>query len=291
MDADGGALTSDGATANDPAALTALLDWYVAAGVDAVLGEEPVDRFAEERARLATARPSAPAVPKSPPPPPPAQAPPRLPIGDEAIEQARSTAASATSLAELEALVRAFDGCALKLTARSTVFSDGNPAARVMFVGEAPGQEEDQQGKPFVGRSGKLLDLMLAAIGLDRSKAYIANTIYWRPPGNRNPSDLEVNICRPFITRQIELVDPEIIVVVGAQAAKALLGAPGAAGIMKLRGRWLGYPMAGREVRCLPMLHPAGLLRNPLNKRLAWRDMLALKKALDGATGRGIEPH
>jgi DNA polymerase len=166
------------------------------------------------------------------------------------------------------------------MTAKQLVFADGNPQGRVMFVGEAPGREEDLEGLPFVGRSGKLLDLMMAAIGLNRTTAYIANIIPWRPPGNRTPTPQESQICLPFIQRQIELADPDILVCLGGPAAQALLGTK--EGIKRTRGRWFGYPTGTREIRALATFHPAYLLRSPLEKRFAWRDFLAIKKALEG---------
>ena len=180
---------------------------------------------------------------------------------------------------ELRAILERFDGCALKATASRLVFSDGNPDARVMLVGEAPGRDEDIEGVPFVGRSGKLLDLMLAAIGLDRSSVYIANVVPWRPPGNRTPTPQETQICLPFITRQIELADPDILVCLGGPSAQTLLGQ---SGITKIRGRWFPFHSGAREIRAMPTFHPAFLLRSPLQKRFAWRDFLAIKKALGG---------
>jgi len=161
------------------------------------------------------------------------------------------------------------------------VFSDGNPQARLMLVGEAPGREEDLEGKPFVGSSGQLLDRMLEAIGLDRNSVYVANVVPWRPPGNRTPTPQEIAICRPFIERQIELAAPEFLVCLGGPATSNLLGIKD--GILKVRGRWFGYSMRdGREIRALPTLHPAYLLRQPLQKRLGWRDFRLLRRALDG---------
>jgi DNA polymerase len=174
-----------------------------------------------------------------------------------------------------------FDECGLKRTAKNLVFSDGNPAGRVMFIGEAPGRDEDLQGKSFVGRSGQLLDRMLAAIGLDRDTVYIANVIYWRPPGNRDPSPVERAQCRPFIIRQIELADPEIIVPIGAVPARELIGTT--SGILRLRGQWKSFKVNGREIPVMPSLHPAYLLRQPAQKKLAWRDFLAIRRKLDEA--------
>jgi uracil-DNA glycosylase family 4 len=269
-----------------------LIAFYLDAGADALLGEEPVDRMADEpapapapertgtaseppvmaqSAKIESSLPgSAAMLARAPPaaPPPP----------EVAIMAAREAAASAKSLDELRALLEGFQGCALRATATQLVFADGNPEARIMFVGEAPGYEEDRTGKPFVGRSGKLLDLMLAAIGLDRAKAYIANVVPWRPPGNRTPTPQETAICLPFIRRQIELADPDLLVCLGQPATQTLLGTK--EGITRTRGRWFTYDTGTREIRAIATLHPAYLLRQPLQKRLAWRDFLAIKKAL-----------
>ncbi len=255
-----------------------LIDFYLEAGVDALVGEEPVDRFA------AAAEPPPARAPQ------PVSLPPNLelkgraaaPVApqapDEAAMAARAAAKTAKNLDELRAILDKFDGCALKATATQLVFADGNPEARVMFVGEAPGRDEDIEGLPFVGRSGKLLDRMLAAIGLDRTSVYIANIVPWRPPGNRTPTPQESQICLPFILRQIELVDPDILVCLGGPSAQALLGIK--EGITKTRGRWFTFNTGKREIRAMPTFHPAFLLRSPLQKRFAWRDFLAIKKAL-----------
>jgi DNA polymerase len=190
---------------------------------------------------------------------------------------AREAARSAASLDELRGILDRFDGCTLKVSASRLVFADGTPGSRLMFVGEAPGFEEDKQGLPFVGKSGQLLDRMLKAIGLDRTQVYIANIVPWRPPGNRTPTPVETQICLPFIQRQIELCNPDILVTIGQPSTGALLGVQG---ITKNRGRWFAYQTGTREIRAMPMLHPAYLLRTPLAKRQAWRDMLAIKKAL-----------
>jgi DNA polymerase len=201
-------------------------------------------------------------------------------VPDEAqAALARELAASAATLDELRRLLEAFDGCNLKFTATRTVFADGNPEAPLMVIGEAPGREEDIEGLPFVGRSGRLLDRMLAAIGRDRRSVYIANVIPWRPPGNRTPTPHETEICRPFIERQIELAGPKVIVTLGGPAAKLILGTT--EGIMRLRGNWLAHTTAsGRSIPAMPTLHPAYLLRNPAHKRLAWRDFLEIKARL-----------
>jgi len=258
-----------------------LLDFYIKAGADALVGEEPVDRLAAAEPAATPARPRQPAA-----------LPPDLEIKgraapaiapsapDEAAMAAREAARSARTLDELRAILDKFDGCALKPSATQLVFADGNPKARAMFVGEAPGADEDREGLPFVGRSGKLLDRMLAAIGLDRSSVYIANVVPWRPPGNRTPTPQETQICLPFILRQIELADPDILVCMGNPSAQTLLGIK--EGITKTRGRWFTFNTGKREIRALPTFHPAFLLRSPLQKRFAWRDFLAIKKALNG---------
>jgi DNA polymerase len=173
-----------------------------------------------------------------------------------------------------------FDGCALKRSATNTVFADGTPQGRVMFIGEAPGREEDRIGKPFVGRAGQLLDRMLASIGLDRNlNAYITNVINWRPPDNRDPSPEEAAMCLPFLRRHIELANPGVIVLLGAVAARHVMGIT--EGIMKSRGRWMEYRVGERMVPILPTLHPAYLLRQPAHKKLAWRDLQALAARME----------
>ncbi|MFS8037206.1 uracil-DNA glycosylase [Xanthobacter sp. AM11] len=288
-----------------------ILAFHLEAGVDVALDEAPVDRFAQSAADAARARaaPSPaqisapaqkPAAAQEPAPPrnlaapagaprvtrhepatPPAAAALITQPPDAAVMTAREAARGAASLDELRAIMEGFEGCALKRTASRLVFADGNPAAKVMFVGEAPGREEDQQGLPFVGRSGRLLDLMMAAIGLDRTRAYIANVIPWRPPGNRTPTPQETAVCLPFITRQIELANPDILVCLGGPSAQALLAT--SEGITKLRGRFLPYETGSRSIRAIATFHPAYLLRTPIGKRLAWRDMLAVEAALGGA--------
>jgi uracil-DNA glycosylase len=199
---------------------------------------------------------------------------------DAAAVAAREAAKSAKTLDELRAALARFEGCALKNTAKNLVFADGNPKARVMFVGEAPGADEDREGLPFVGRSGKLLDRMIAAIGLDRSGAYIANIVPWRPPGNRTPTPQESAICLPFIRRQIELADPDILICLGKPSMQTLLGIND--GIKASRGRWREYDTGKRVIKAMATFHPAYLLRTPAEKKFVWRDMLALKKALAG---------
>jgi uracil-DNA glycosylase family 4 len=262
-----------------------LLAFYREAGVDALLEETPTDRFAGDegpplaepsRTRVEAAKGATRSLPVrergvgspiAPPPPP-----------EAAVMAAREAAQSAATLEELRAMLDRFQGCALRTTATQLVFADGNPKARAMFVGEAPGRDEDIEGLPFVGRSGKLLDRMMAAIGLDRSSAYIANVVPWRPPGNRTPTPQESAVCLPFTLRQIELADPDILVCLGTPSAQTLLNSKD--GILKTRGRWFAFHTGTREIRAIATLHPAYLLRQPLQKRFAWRDFLAIKKAL-----------
>jgi DNA polymerase len=274
-----------------PTAARELIAFYLDAGADAVLGDEAIDRMAEEPlAPPPRVLPQPPAAPLARPsaaakPQPPNNAlvlrqSAAQPSPEAAVMAARDAAKTAASLEELRALLAGFEGCALRGTATQLVFADGNPQARVMFVGEAPGYEEDISGQPFVGRSGKLLDLMMAAIGLDRQSAYIANVVPWRPPGNRTPTPQETATCLPFIRRQIELADPDILVCLGQPATQTLLGTKD--GITRTRGRWFNFDTGTREIRALATFHPAFLLRSPLQKRFAWRDFLALKKALAG---------
>jgi DNA polymerase len=272
-----------------------LLAFYAEAGVDGVLREQPTNHFGPEEspansATDAAQQRSTPALAltgsrvRQPEPTTAGTAAPNapgatLPLSpDTAVMAAREAARNAASLDELRAIMTGFQGCALRVTATQLVFADGNAQARVMFVGEAPGRDEDLAGLPFVGRSGKLLDRMLAAIGLDRTSAYIANIIPWRPPGNRTPTPQESQICLPFILRQIELADPDVLVCLGGPSSQALLGFKD--GIRRTRGRWLSFDTGKREIRAMATFHPAYLLRSPLEKRHAWRDFLAVKKAL-----------
>ncbi|MGH6871044.1 MAG: uracil-DNA glycosylase [Rhizomicrobium sp.] len=175
--------------------------------------------------------------------------------------------------------MEAFEGCGLKKTATTTVFSDGTPAHGIMLIGEAPGQEEDKAGRPFVGRAGQLLDRMLDAIGLDRrTNAYITNVINWRPPNNRDPSPEEAAVCLPFLRRHIELARPRILIILGAVSARHVLGRT--EGIMRLRGKWLEYHVAGTMIPVMPTLHPAYLLRRPADKKLAWHDLQAIESKI-----------
>jgi uracil-DNA glycosylase len=268
----------------------ALLAWYAEMGVDLAVDDAPHDRFAEASGGAAATPQRAGAAMSRETAAPRVLAGAAMPTAIEAT--ARDSAAAAKTLDDLRDRLAHFEGCGLKATATRLVFGDGNPSAKIMFVGEAPGADEDRQGVPFVGRAGRLLDKMLGSIGLDRTKLYIANIVPWRPPGNRTPTPIETAACLPFTRRQIELVDPEILVCLGAASAQTLLG--GNDGIMRMRGRWLAYPMANKEIRALAMLHPAYLLRQPAQKKLAWQDLrllakelasLALGSKLDGASG------
>ena len=273
---------------SDDRAIRALLDWYVLAGVDQAMDDAPRDRYREAAAAVTAARepvpqsepqPAMAAPPEPPPPTPPA---PLLPPGD-ATWSAQEIATACTGLDQLVAAVRAFDGCALKRTATNTVIGDGNPEARLMIVGEAPGAEEDRQGLPFVGPAGRLLDRMLASIRMDRSAVYITNMLPWRPPGNRSPTAEELAICQPFLERQIELIAPRILVLVGGIAAKALLNRR--EGITRLRGQWFPFstPRMEGTIQATATFHPAYLLRTPSAKREVWRDLLAIEdKMKDG---------
>jgi DNA polymerase len=276
---------------------TELLQWYVESGIDEALEEQPVNRFKAPEPVIqkpsslpvgpvlqaggvsdATAMPpvmaAPPAVSTTPRPPT------ELVSRDAATKSARAAAAAADSLEALRDAMTAFEGCPLKQTAKSLVFGDGSAGAKLMFIGEAPGAEEDRQGLPFVGPAGQLLDRMLAAISLQRSDVYITNILPWRPPGNRTPTDSEIAACMPFIERHIELVAPEILIVVGGTSAKTLLGTT--QGIMRTRGKWLGYNREGlaAPLPARAILHPDYLLRSPAQKRETWMDLLEIQQRL-----------
>jgi DNA polymerase len=218
--------------------------------------------------------------------PPPRPAPAAKASAPQGVAEARAIAAACTTLAELEAALNAFTGCALRDTATQLVFADGAADARLVFVGEAPGAEEDRAGRPFVGPAGQLLDKMLASIGLDRSRIRIINTVPWRPPGNRTPTESETAICLPFLHRQIALIAPRGLVALGAVAAKTLLPEHGALGIRRLRGTWREAAIEGlpAPLPCLPSYHPAYLLRTPTAKAESWRDFLALREWYEALT-------
>ncbi len=287
-------------TSREQEELLALLDWQRAMGADAVLDDKPVDwltrgpvtpgagfswpgRDPQVAAAGIPAAQTASAV-KPVAPPPTAlrvEAPvrPQTPLAPRAAEtDARRIASAATDLESLGAALKAFDGCTLKATATNLCFYRGAKKSRLMLIGEAPGRDEDIEGKPFVGRAGQLLDKMLAAIGLTEADVHITNIVYWRPPGNRTPTPQEALACRPFLERQMELVAPEIVLAVGGAAAKEVLGV--ADGIMRLRGKWREIEIGGSIVSAMATLHPAYLLRTPAAKQMAWQDLLALKARL-----------
>ena len=271
----------------------ALLDYYLALGVDEAILARPFDRMAARRelagrapavdtspASQGTAVPAVPA-PRAPArrgaPAAPGTGEPGIgaPGGDPGIGIARRAAAGAASLADLRAALEAFDACPLKATARNLVMCDGAPDADLMLIGEAPGEEEDRTGRPFVGTAGRLLDRMLGAIGRDRTSVYITNTVFWRPPVNRTPDPAETAMCLPFVERQIELVRPRALLLLGAVATRTMLART--EGIMRLRGKWQVW----RDIDVMPTLHPAYLLRFPAAKREVWQDLLALRARLD----------
>ncbi|MPY76200.1 MAG: uracil-DNA glycosylase [Alphaproteobacteria bacterium] len=268
------------------------LRWLADMGADEMIGDSTVNRYSE--AQSAPAGPAAatlsdraaPLPPNVPPSVRPAvAAAPALLAPAQGAQDAREAAGSAATLDELRDRLEAFEGCALKFTATNTVFCDGHADAEVMFIGEAPGVEEDRQGKPFVGASGQLLDRMLAAIGLSRQGhgpegAYISNVLFWRPPGNRSPTTAEIAACLPFIQRHIELAQPKVLVYLGGTSAKAMLDTQ--TGIMRLRGKWSDFSTPGlaHPIPALATFHPAYLLRTPGQKRESWTDFLSIKKKL-----------
>jgi uracil-DNA glycosylase len=304
---------SDGLSADAQTGLVGLLEWYRDMGCDAAVSDTPTDWLQPGRAAPGTgytmpraravqpgqssqAQPDgaappplnqspaapvaarAPLIQRSPAPPPARQFPTATP--DAATESAVAAAARATSLDELKLQLQSFDGCALKATAKHLCFYRGAAQAPLLIIGEAPGRDEDQEGRPVTGPEGLLLDRMLAAIGLDETTAHITNIVYWRPPGNRTPSPQEARVCRPFLDRQIQLVAPKVIVLLGGTAAKFMLDVPD--GILKLRGKWRELEIAGAKARVIATLPPSYLLKTPAAKRQAWADLLMIKAALVG---------
>jgi DNA polymerase len=257
------------------------LEWYVDAGVDEAIDDTPRNYFAVNAAPQSA---PAPQESKTSTPIQPARKPPSISLVQtslaETIAQARRLADAANTLEDLRDAVASFEGCTIKKTANKTVFGDGNPGAKLMLIGEAPGADEDREGIPFCGVSGKLLDKMLAAIGYDRRNYYITNTVFWRPPGNRQPSTDELAICRPFVEKSIALVNPELLVLVGGVAAKALLETEQS--ITRLRGKNYTYrtPYENRDYCVTITYHPSYLLRQPAAKRAAWQDLLAVRENL-----------
>tara|TARA_B100000989_G_C19479836_1_gene444632 strand:- start:69 stop:884 length:816 start_codon:yes stop_codon:yes gene_type:complete len=245
-------------------------EWQVDAGINEVLLENPVNRLSADMSS-STKRPEVPKLVKNK-----EVKSPDISQLDNSVKMLNKI----TSLDELRLALLEYEGCSLKNTATNLVFSDGRENARVMLVGEAPGADEDRQGKPFVGISGQLLDKMLLSIGLDRSSVYISNIIPWRPPGNRQPTPKEIDLCLPFIRRHIQLINPLVLVPVGGIAAKSLLDKK--EGIMRLRGRWFEYAADESDIAipALPIFHPAFLLRSPVQKSNAWKDLIQIKRKL-----------
>jgi len=267
------------------------LVWQLEAGVDECIGENPVDRVGSSKEKQPSVGSSSSEIRvtknkidvisvsgKD------IERPARVQIRTSTLknqfQSAGDLASACSNLEELEVAVRAFEGCTLKKTATNTVFADGNPQARIMFVGEAPGADEDRQGKPFVGASGKLFNKMVNSIGLDRNSLYITNILFWRPPGNRNPSSSEIAVCLPFLERQIELVNPDILVPLGGPATKTILGVQ--EGITRLRGQWHTYQSKNllTPIATIPFFHPAYLLRSPGHKGKTWQDLISIKDKL-----------
>ncbi len=252
------------------------LIWQIEMGADEAIAEVPRDRLTPPPAQAPAI--SAPAAASVSVPVAPAAA-------RETAGSAEALAARCMSLHDIAHALAGFDQCPLKRTATNLAYIDGNPEARVLLIGEAPGREEDLQGKPFVGRSGQLLDRMLAAIGMDRhaddpeKAVLITNVIFWRPPGNRKPTEAETLMCMPFVERTIALMRPRLIVCLGATPAQRLIGT--SEGILRLRGRWTSITAGDGTIPVMPTLHPAYLLRQPAQKRLAWRDLLAVREHLD----------
>jgi uracil-DNA glycosylase len=274
-----------------PENLSALesLRWQLDAGIDETIGNEPHNRFAEVAdapVTLTEAPPPTPAPNVAPKPAVPAKPDPTkaavkaAAVAEDQLHDACQLAGEAKNLDELKQALEKFDGCPLKKTATNLVFGDGAEDAKVVFIGEGPGAEEDRQGLPFVGPAGQLLDRMMASIGLSREQAFISNTVFWRPPGNRTPTTAEAAVCLPFVERMIELIDPQMLVVLGGPAAKSLLAET--AGIGRLRGRWFEYatPRLSRPVPTMALYHPAYLLRSPSHKRETWADLLAIQEKL-----------
>ena len=275
---------------------TELLLWYKHAGIDLALVDEPVDQFSQHKkealSRTGVTSQTSGVINKRPNPESadlstlathsiqmnPDQASGAAMPDKNAVIAAREKAQAAGTIKELQEVLAEFRGCNLHLSAKNLVFADGNPDADIMLIGDAPGRDEDIHGLPFVGHSGRLLDSMLAAIKLNRENTYLTNAIPWRPPGNRTPTHQEIEICRPFIERHIELVNPNLIILLGGAAAKILLNSN--QGIVKLRGRWSSYELADRQIDTMPIFHPANLLSQPLQKQMVWQDLLKIRKKI-----------
>ena len=248
--------------------LKAVLDWWESQGVDVpVIKSAPKRRLVEpERAETRKA------------PPPPRTSAPQKPSAQKVNRDTQALASAASNLVELKAVLDKFEAGTLTAGARQAVFARGNPAAKIMVIGEAPGRDEDLHGKPFIGRAGQLLDKMMAEIGLTDQDIYITNVVNWRPEKNRTPSASEINLCKPFLMRHIELAAPDYLILTGNVPLQALTGETG---IMRKRGHWREVEIAGRTLAALPIYHPAFLLRQPALKKDAWRDLLSLRARLD----------
>ncbi len=243
-----------------------LLEFYSLAGVDATCGDVPfgISTTIQTPTVVSPQRPASSSLSMS---------------SNAAIQTADDICAQANSIDDLKKIIENFEGCSLKNTAANTVIGDGNPAAKIVFVGEAPGAEEDLIGKAFVGRSGQLLDKIMAAVGLSRSTVYICNILPWRPPGNRSPSDAEIAVCLPFVKKQIEIINPDYLLTLGAIATNSLLGTGET--MSQLRGHWLEYQTSdGKTIKTLATYHPAYLLRTPAQKNKVWSDFLRFKKEI-----------
>lgn len=271
-----------------------LLDFYVAAGIDCMIDEEAVDRYELSNQpqpstpiKSSNAPTGAALAPAAGPMPGEVAsfggriaAPAAIPLDQtQEVQSARQIAAHCDTLEMLKEALDGFTACPLKQTAKSLVFGDGNPDAKLMLIGDVPGRDEDLQGLPFVGNVGDLLDRMLASIGLDRTSTYLTNLLPWRPPGNRTPTEAELAMCQPFIERHIELINPDYVVFLGGVCAKQLLDVPQS--IMRLRGKWTTYSMGDTSIPALPTFHPGYLMRQPSHKRLTWRDLLLLQEKLE----------
>ncbi len=280
-----------------------VLKWYLDAGVDEAMGEQPLDRYALRKDAQAQRAEAAQAMLKeaqsahdqsSAPSSTPVLTSPSGRAGSvpvpvrpadavdvqKALKEAVERAGAAKNLDELRTALENFDGCGLKKNAMNLVFGDGNPQARIVLIGEAPGADEDRQGVPFVGASGQLLDKMLASIGLDRSNVFLSNTVFWRPPGNRSPNAGEISVCLPFVERLIEIIDPFVLISVGGPATHSLLTQQGS--ISRLRGRWFTYetPRMSHPIAARAIYHPLHLLGTPAHKRQTWLDLIAIKAKL-----------
>jgi uracil-DNA glycosylase len=257
-----------------------ILRFYHEAGLDFAMGDEPVDQFAAFEAQKAAGKPAVPVMPalekrSAAPTARPAAVP-----DEAAIDAAKALAQSCSSIPELFSALQGFDGCGLKFTAKSLIFADGFPQAPVMFISDVPSREDDLDGRLLAAPNGLLFDRMLASIGLSRETAYFGCMIPWRPPGNRAPTAFEIEVCRPFIQRHIELAAPKLLVLLGDLPAKTLI--PSGDSILRLRGQWRDYALAnGSKVPALSILHPSYLMKQPAQKRLAWADLQALKGRLN----------